>query len=81
MINAKEALMLSETGLSDLVKQELKKVEELIVKAAKCGKTECSCGRLSEETVIKLKELGYDVTSHTTLNFEDILIPKNRPFC
>lgn len=75
MINAKEALMLSETGLSDLVEQELKKAEELVITAAKCGKTECSCGRLCEETVVKLKELGYDVTPYRE-SFEGLLIPK-----
>lgn len=35
MINAKEALMLSETGLSDLVEQELKKAEKIVITAGK----------------------------------------------
>ena len=69
MISAADARKKADESIDILVMREIKAVEANVISACEEGKTTITCtGTLSEKTVNKLQELGYEVVAGNQYN-------------
>lgn len=69
MISAADARKKADESIDILVMREIKAVEANVISACEEGKTTITCtGTLSEKTVNKLQELGYEVVRSSQYN-------------